>query len=88
MGAGAYVCGEESALIESAEGKKASQGTDPFPSSERFHGQTNICQQRRELLLCCKDNLEGGEWFAKMGTAQSKGTKLLSVLEIAKAWYI
>jgi len=80
MGAGAYICGEESALIESAEGKRgAPRNRPPFPVQYGFMGQPTIVNNVETFCCASRIALEGGAWFAKMGTAQSKGTKLLSV---------
>jgi [NiFe] hydrogenase diaphorase moiety large subunit len=80
MGAGAYVCGEESALIESAEGKRGEpRNRPPFPVQKGYLGYPTTVNNVETLCCAVRIMLEGGEWFAKMGTAQSKGTKLLSV---------
>ncbi len=80
MGAGAYVCGEESALIESAEGKRGEpRNRPPFPAQRGFMGKPTSVNNVESFCSASRIMLEGGEWFAKMGTAQSKGTKLLSV---------
>ncbi len=80
MGAGAYVCGEESALIESAEGKRGEpRNRPPFPVQRGYLGYPTTVNNVETLCCAVRIMLEGGEWFAKMGTAQSKGTKLLSV---------
>ena len=80
MGAGAYVCGEESALIESAEGKRGEpRNRPPFPAQKGFMGKPTSVNNVESFCSASRIMLEGGAWFAKMGTAQSKGTKLLSV---------
>ncbi len=80
MGAGAYICGEESALIESAEGKRGEpRNRPPFPVEKGYLGYPTTVNNVETLCCTTRIMLEGGEWFAKMGTAQSKGTKLLSV---------
>jgi len=80
MGAGAYVCGEESALIESAEGKRGEpRNRPPFPAQRGFMGKPTSVNNVESFCSASRIILEGGAWFAKMGTAQSKGTKLLSV---------
>ena len=80
MGAGAYVCGEESALIESAEGKRGEpRNRPPFPVEKGYLGYPTTVNNVETLCCTTRIMLEGGEWFAKMGTAQSKGTKLVSV---------
>lgn len=80
MGAGAYICGEESALIESAEGKRGEpRNRPPFPAQRGFMGKPTSVNNVESFCSAARIMLEGGAWFAKMGTAQSKGTKLLSV---------
>jgi len=80
MGAGAYICGEESALIESAEGKRGEpRNRPPFPAQRGFMGKPTSVNNVESFCSAARIILEGGAWFAKMGTAQSKGTKLLSV---------
>lgn len=80
MGAGAYVCGEESALIESAEGKRGEpRNRPPFPVQKGYLGYPTTVNNVETLCCAVRIMLQGGEWFAEMGTAQSKGTKLLSV---------
>jgi len=80
MGAGAYICGEESALIESAEGKRgAPRDRPPFPVQVGYMGQPTSVNNV-ETLCCAARILEkGGEWFSKIGTKDSTGTKLLSI---------
>jgi [NiFe] hydrogenase diaphorase moiety large subunit len=80
MGAGAYVCGEESALIESAEGKRGEpRNRPPFPAQRGFMGKPTSVNNVESFCCAAKIMVEGGAWFAKIGTANSKGTKLLSV---------
>jgi len=80
MGAGAYICGEESALIESAEGKRGEpRNRPPFPVQNGYLGYPTTVNNVETFCCASRIMLEGGEWFKKMGTAQSSGTKLLSV---------
>ena len=80
LGAGAYVCGEESALIESAEGKRgAPRNRPPYPAQYGYLGNPSIVNNVETFCCASRIMAEGGEWFAGMGTAQSRGTKLLSV---------
>ncbi len=80
MGAGAYVCGEESALIESAEGKRGEpRNRPPFPAQRGFMGKPTSVNNVETFCCASRIMLEGGAWFAKIGTEKSKGTKLLSV---------
>ena len=80
LGAGAYVCGEESSLIESLEGKRgAPRDRPPYPVQKGYLDQPTSVNNV-ETLCCAARVLEkGGEWFARHGTQESTGTKLLSV---------
>jgi [NiFe] hydrogenase diaphorase moiety large subunit len=80
LGAGAYICGEESALIESLEGKRgAPRDRPPFPT-ERGYLQQPTSVNNVETLACVTRILEkGADWFTQFGTKESTGTKLLSV---------
>jgi len=80
LGAGAYVCGEESALIESLEGKRgAPRDRPPFPVQKGYKNEPTSVNNV-ETLCCTARILEkGGDWFAKIGTKDSTGTKMLSV---------
>lgn len=80
FGAGAYVCGEESALIESAEGKRGEpRDRPPFPVEKGYLGQPTIVNNVETLCSVVKVILKGGEWYKNFGTRESTGTKLLSV---------
>ncbi len=80
LGAGAYICGEESALIESLEGKRgAPRDRPPFPT-ERGYLQQPTAVDNVETFACAARILErGAESFTRYGTHDSTGTKLLSV---------
>jgi [NiFe] hydrogenase diaphorase moiety large subunit len=80
LGAGAYICGEESALIESLEGKRgAPRDRPPFPT-DRGYLQQPTAVDNVETFACVARIMEkGAEWFASHGTHESTGTKLLSV---------
>jgi [NiFe] hydrogenase diaphorase moiety large subunit len=80
LGAGAYICGEESSLIESLEGKRgAPRHRPPFPVTSGYLGQPTSVNNV-ETLCCAARILEkGAEWFKVIGTKDSTGTKLLSV---------
>ncbi|MCK5700835.1 MAG: NADP oxidoreductase, partial [Cyclobacteriaceae bacterium] len=80
FGAGSYVCGEESALIESAEGKRGEpRDRPPFPVEKGYLGQPTIVNNVETLCSVVKVVLNGGEWYKGFGTRESTGTKLLSV---------
>jgi [NiFe] hydrogenase diaphorase moiety large subunit len=80
LGAGAYVCGEESSLIESLEGKRgAPRDRPPFPVTKGYLDQPSSVNNV-ETFCCATRILEkGADWFAKLGTKDSTGTKLFSV---------
>jgi len=80
MGAGAYVCGEESALIESMEGKRGEpRNRPPFPVQAGYHGKPTVVNNVETLSTVVKIMLHGADWFKAIGTAESAGTKLLSI---------
>ena len=80
LGAGAYICGEESALIESLEGKRGRpRNRPPFPVTHGYKGRPTVVDNVETFACAAKIAEQGGAWFAAMGTAQSTGTKLLSV---------
>ncbi len=79
-GAGAYVCGEESALIESAEGKRGEpRDRPPFPVEKGYLGQPTVVNNVETLCSAVKIMIHGAEWYKAMGTPDSAGTKLLSI---------
>jgi len=80
LGAGAYVAGEESALINSAEGQRADpRNRPPFPAQRGYLGAPTVVNNV-ETFCCVARILEKGEgWFVEMGSAGSAGTKVLSV---------
>ncbi|HEB63855.1 MAG TPA: NADP oxidoreductase [Gammaproteobacteria bacterium] len=80
VGAGAYVCGEESALIESLEEKRGiPRIRPPFPVTQGYLGQPTAVNNVETLAATAKIILHGDHWFESHGTSQSKGSKLLSV---------
>lgn len=80
VGAGAYICGEESALIESLEGKPGKPRIrPPFPVTNGYLGQPTTVNNVETLALASLIAVQGGEWFRAIGTPASTGTKLLSV---------
>ncbi len=80
MGAGAYVCGDETALIESCEGKRGTPRVKPpYPIQQGYLGMPT-CVNNVETLVCAGRIIEkGDDWFRQMGTDESSGTRLLSV---------
>lgn len=81
MGAGAYVCGAETALIESLQGNRGvpRKRPPPFPVNVGYAGKPTVVNNVETFSLAVKALMMGGENFAQLGTAQSHGTKLLSV---------
>jgi [NiFe] hydrogenase diaphorase moiety large subunit len=80
LGAGAYVCGEESALIESLEGKRGTpRNRPPFPVTHGYLNQPTVVNNVETLMTTCLIAQNGGAWHAAIGTPQSAGTKLLSI---------
>jgi [NiFe] hydrogenase diaphorase moiety large subunit len=80
LGAGAYICGEESSLIESLEGKRGSPRDRPPYPTERGYLQQPTAIDNVETLACASRIMEkGAAWFAGFGTPDSTGTKLMSV---------
>ncbi len=80
LGAGAYICGEESALIESLEGKAGiPRNRPPYPVTSGYLGKPTSVNNVETFLAAANIAIHGGEWFANLGTAKSKGTKILSI---------
>lgn len=80
LGAGAYVCGEESALIESMEGKRgAPRDRPPFPTQCGYRGLPTALDNVETFACAARIMEHGADWFASFGTKESTGTKLLSV---------
>jgi NADH:ubiquinone oxidoreductase subunit F (NADH-binding) len=80
VGAGAYVCGEETALMNSIEGQRGeSRYKPPFPPQSGLWGNPTIINNVETLMNIPAIILNGPEWFLKIGTAASKGTKVFSV---------
>jgi [NiFe] hydrogenase diaphorase moiety large subunit len=80
MGAGAYVCGEETALISSCEGQRGDpKDRPPFPAQKGYLGMPTTVNNV-ETFCCAARTLDNGPgWFAEIGSRGSTGTKLLSV---------
>jgi [NiFe] hydrogenase diaphorase moiety large subunit len=80
MGAGAYVCGEETALIESLEGSRGEpRNRPPYPVNTGLVGAPTAVNNVETLIACAQILAKGPEWFRKHGTDASTGTKLLSI---------
>ncbi|MFH0733681.1 MAG: NADH-ubiquinone oxidoreductase-F iron-sulfur binding region domain-containing protein [bacterium] len=80
LGAGAYVCGEETALIESLEGHRGeARNRPPFPVNTGFMGKPTTVNNVETLASVAQITVKGGAWFKQFGTDKSSGSKLLSV---------
>lgn len=80
FGAGAYVCGEESALIESAEGKRGEpRDRPPFPVESGYLGKPTVVNNVETFCTVVKTVVNGPDWFNSLGTKESRGTKVLSI---------
>jgi [NiFe] hydrogenase diaphorase moiety large subunit len=80
LGAGAYICGEESALIESLEGKPGRPRIrPPFPVTHGYLDQPTTVNNVETLAASCLIATHGSAWYAQHGTEKSTGSKLLSV---------
>jgi [NiFe] hydrogenase diaphorase moiety large subunit len=80
LGAGAYICGEESALIESAEGKRGTpRNRPPFPVVSGYRHRPTIVNNAETFGAAARIGARGWEWFRRLGTEASSGVKLLSV---------
>jgi [NiFe] hydrogenase diaphorase moiety large subunit len=80
LGSGAYVCGEETALIESLEGRRGEpRNRPPFPVVKGLHGAPTVVNNVETFAWAAAIMAKGAEWFARIGTDHSTGPKLLSV---------
>jgi NADH:ubiquinone oxidoreductase subunit F (NADH-binding)/(2Fe-2S) ferredoxin len=80
IGAGAFVCGEETALIASIEGKRGEPRTrPPFPASKGLWGKPTNNNNVETYANVPQIILKGAEWFSSMGTEKSKGTKTFAI---------
>ena len=80
MGAGAYICGEETALIESIEGQRGEpRNRPPFPVDTGFMGHPTVVNNVETFAWICTILNKGADWFKENGTEKSTGLKLFSV---------
>ncbi len=80
LGAGAYVCGEETALLESVEGKRGiPRSRPPFPVDRGYLDQPTVNNNVETFVQVAQIALHGAGWFAQHGTESSRGTRILSV---------
>ena len=80
FGAGAFVCGEETALMTSIEGNRGEpRPRPPFPAVKGLFGKPTILNNVETYANICQIILKGADWFASMGTEKSKGTKVFAL---------
>lgn len=80
LGAGAFVCGEETALLNSIEGKRGDpRPRPPFPAVKGLFGKPSIINNVETLANVPQIILNGSEWFSSIGTEKSKGTKVFAL---------
>ena len=80
LGAGAFVCGEETALLASIEGKRGEpHPRPPFPAVKGLFGKPTIINNVETLANIAQIINKGADWFASMGTEKSKGTKVFAL---------
>ncbi len=80
LGSGAFVCGEETALMASIEGGRGEpHPRPPFPAIKGLFGKPTILNNVETYANVCQIILNGPEWFAAMGTEKSKGTKVFAL---------
>ncbi|MCP4716782.1 MAG: 4Fe-4S dicluster domain-containing protein, partial [Deltaproteobacteria bacterium] len=80
QGAGAFVCGEETALINSIEGKRGMpRPRPPFPAQKGLWGKPTVLNNVETYANIAQIIQNGGDWFAGIGTATSKGTKVFAL---------
>ena len=80
LGAGAYICGEETALLESLEGKKGQpRFKPPFPANVGLYGKPTTINNTETFANVPEILTQGGQWFADLGVENSGGTKCFSV---------
>jgi [NiFe] hydrogenase diaphorase moiety large subunit len=80
LGAGAYVCGEETALIESLEGNRGeARNRPPYPVNTGYNDRPTSVNNVETLASVPQIMLKGGDWYMKVGTDKSSGSKLFSI---------
>ena len=80
LGAGAFVCGEETALMTSIEGNRGEpRPRPPFPAVKGLFGKPSILNNVETYANIAQIILKGADWFASMGTERSKGTKVFAL---------
>ena len=80
LGSGAFVCGEETALLPAIEGQRGEpRPRPPFPAVKGLFGKPTLLNNVETYANVCQIILKGPEWFASMGTEKSKGTKVFAL---------
>ena len=80
LGAGAFVCGEETALMTSIEGHRGEpRPRPPFPANKGLFAKPTMLNNVETYANVCQIILNGAEWFSSMGTEKSKGTKVFAL---------
>jgi bidirectional [NiFe] hydrogenase diaphorase subunit len=80
LGAGAFVCGEETALIASVEGRRGTpRPRPPYPAQEGLFGEPTLINNVETYANIAPIIRSGGEWYAQIGTEKSKGTKVFAL---------
>lgn len=80
LGAGAFVCGEETALLESIEGRRGQPRLKPpFPANEGLWGKPTLINNVETYANITKIILNGADWYSSIGTENSKGTKVFAL---------
>lgn len=80
VGAGAFVCGEETALMHSVEGQRGTPSPKPpFPADKGLFGKPTLINNVETYANICQIILKGSKWFSSIGTEKSKGTKVFAL---------
>ncbi|MDP3058484.1 MAG: SLBB domain-containing protein, partial [bacterium] len=80
VGAGAFVCGEETALLTSIEGKRGEpRPRPPFPAVKGLWGKPTVLNNVETFANICPIIIHGADWYSRIGTEKSKGTKVFAV---------
>ncbi len=80
LGAGAFVCGEETALLESIEGRRGQPRVKPpYPANSGLWGKPTLINNVETFANVTKIILNGAQWYASIGTEKSKGTKVFAL---------
>jgi hypothetical protein len=87
LGAGAYICGEETALIESLEGKRGEPRTrPPYPPTAGYHGLPTLVNNVESYAAAPAIILNGASWYRTLSGATTPGTKMYMLMGLSRAW--